>query len=235
MEVSKKGIFKTNQFMKKEKENNMNRQEMDILKCLYEKKYVNQRVLAEQTGHSLGIVNRYVNELQDAGYITDQMTCTNKSMEEFEIRKPQNAIILAAGFGMRMVPINTEIPKGLLEINGEPLIERMIRQLHEVGISKIYVIVGFMKERYEYLIDKFKVELVVNSEYSTKNNLYSMEKVLPFLSHGGAGIENIEKDLHALCPSATICEAFMIQGQTDEETEADLNVWLYANASDCIE
>ena len=47
--------------------------------------------------------------------------------------------------------------------------------------------------------------------------------------------ENIEKDLHALCPSATICEAFMIQGQTDEETEADLNVWLYANASDCIE
>ncbi len=39
----------------------------------------------------------------------------------------------------------------------------------------------------------------------------------------------------SLCPSATICEPFMIQGQTDEETEADLNVWLYANASDCIE
>ena len=169
--------------MKKEKENNMNKQEMDILKCLYEKKYVNQRVLAEQTGHSLGIVNRYLNELQDAGYITDQMTCTNKAMEEFEIRKPQNAIILAAGFGMRMVPINTESPKGLLEINGEPLIERMIRQLHEVGISKIYVIVGFMKERYEYLIDKFNVELVVNPEYSTKNNLYSMKKILPFLSN----------------------------------------------------
>ena len=30
-------------------------------------------------------------------------------------------------------------------------------------------------------------------------------------------------------------EPFMIQGQTDEETEADLNVWLYANAPDCIE
>lgn len=61
------------------------------------------------------------------------------------------------------------------------------------------------------------------------------KKILPFLSHGGAGIENIEKDLHELCPLATICEPFMIQGQTDEETEADLNVWLYANAADCID
>ena len=61
-----------------------------------------------------------------------------------------------------MVPINTEVPKGLLEVNKEPLIERQIRQLHEVGIREIYVVVGFMKERYEYLIDEFGVELVVN-------------------------------------------------------------------------
>lgn len=47
---------------------------------------------------------------------------------------------------MRMVPINTEMPKGLLEVNGEPLIERIIKQLHEVGIQEIYVVVGFMKE-----------------------------------------------------------------------------------------
>ena len=34
-------------------------------------------------------------------------------------KTPQRAVILAAGFGMRMVPINTEMPKGLLEVNGE--------------------------------------------------------------------------------------------------------------------
>lgn len=33
---------------------------------------------------------------------------------------------------MRIVPINTEVPKGLLEVKGEPLIERIIKQLHEV-------------------------------------------------------------------------------------------------------
>ena len=55
---------------------------------------------------------------------------TDKALSEFEQKKPQRAIILAAGVGMRMVPINTEMPKGLIEVNGEPLIERIIKQLH---------------------------------------------------------------------------------------------------------
>lgn len=53
-----------------------------------------------------------------------------------------NQRILAAGYGMRMVPINTENPKGLLEIDGEPLSERIIRQLHEADVTQIYVVVG---------------------------------------------------------------------------------------------
>lgn len=92
-------------------------------------------------------------------------------------RAPRQAVILAAGFGMRMVPINTEISKGLLEIKGEPLIERIIKQLHEVGIKEIYVVVGFMKEEYEYLRDQFGVNLVVNAEYAEKNNLHSLQLV----------------------------------------------------------
>ncbi|MFR3046092.1 MAG: NTP transferase domain-containing protein [Veillonella parvula] len=69
---------------------------------------------------------------------------------------------------MRMVPINVEMPKGLLEIHGEPLIERIICQLHEVGIREIYIVVGFMKEQYEYLIDRYDVNLVFNNEYMKK-------------------------------------------------------------------
>ncbi|MEI3279682.1 MAG: NTP transferase domain-containing protein [Eubacterium ramulus] len=60
-------------------------------------------------------------------------------------------------------PINTEVSKGLLEIHGEPLIERLIRQLHEAEIYDIYIVVGFMKERYEYLIDEYGVELMSKS------------------------------------------------------------------------
>lgn len=113
-------------------------------------------------------------ELVAQEYLDEQLQPTEKAKKEFRARSPQRAIILAAGFGMRMVPINTEVPKGLLEVNKEPLIERQIRQLHEAGIREIYVVVGFMKERYEYLIDEFGVELVVNAEYMTKNNLHSV-------------------------------------------------------------
>ncbi len=35
-----------------------------------------------------------------------------------------------------------------------------------------------MKEQYEYLIDKYQVNLVYNGEYATKNNLFSLKKVI---------------------------------------------------------
>ena len=56
-------------------------------------------------------------------------------------KKEQNAIILAAGYGIRMIPINTEIPKGLIHIEDEILIERLIKQLHEADIYKITTII----------------------------------------------------------------------------------------------
>ena len=80
-----------------------------------------------------------------AEYIEDSGSVTEKVKILYRRRKPRQAIILAAGFGMRMVPINTEMPKGFLEVYGEPLIERIIKQLHEVVIKEIYVVVGFMK------------------------------------------------------------------------------------------
>lgn len=161
----------------------MNKQERDILLALNLEPYINQRILAESCGYSLGVVNRSIKHLIEEGYLNTEIRLTEKAVSEFENKAPRNAIILAAGFGMRMVPINTETPKGLLEVGGEPLIERTIMQLHEVGISEIYVVVGFMKEKYEYLIDKYGVELVVNPEYSTKNNLHSMKLVLKHLSN----------------------------------------------------
>ena len=152
----------------------MNKQESDILLGLFKEPFTNQRILSEQTGHSLGVVNRSVKNLIYEGYLNEFCQLTPKANDLINSKSPKNAIILAAGFGMRMVPINTETPKGLLEVNGEPLIERLISQLHEVGIHEIYVVVGFMKEVFEYLIDAYDVELVVNESYAEKNNISSL-------------------------------------------------------------
>lgn len=161
----------------------MNFQECDILKTLYEKPFVSQRLLAEEAGHSLGVVNRSVKSLICQGYLNDAMQPTLRAREEIERRSPRNAIILAAGFGMRMIPINQEYPKALLEVGGETLIERLIKQLHQAGVTEIYVVVGFMKECLEFLIDEYKVELIVNPQYAGKNNLHSLRLALPHLSN----------------------------------------------------
>lgn len=161
----------------------MNNSKQDILNNLIKEPFINQRILAAQTGHSLGIVNRSIKELISEGYLDEEIRPTEKAFCEAKEKAPKNAIILAAGFGMRMVPINTETPKGLLEIKGERLIERTIRQLHEVGITEIYVVVGFMKEQYEYLIDEYGVDLIVAPDYAAKNNLHSLKTAADHLSN----------------------------------------------------
>ena len=169
--------------MKNERRKYMNNSKQDILNNLRKEPFINQRILAAQTGHSLGIVNRSLKELISEGYLDEEIRPTEKALREAKEKAPKNAIILAAGFGMRMVPINTETPKGLLEIKGERLIECTIRQLHEVGITEIYVVVGFMKEQYEYLIDEYGVDLIVAPDYATKNNLHSLKTAADHLSN----------------------------------------------------
>ena len=85
-----------------------------------------------------------------------------------------NAIILAAGFGSRFVPVTYELPKGLVSVKGEPLLERQIRQLLDKGITEIIIVVGYLKDAFNYLIDKFGVKLVFNPEYNIRNNLASL-------------------------------------------------------------
>lgn len=84
--------------------------------------------------------------------------------------KVDNAIIMAAGTSSRFAPLSFERPKGLLEVKGEILIERQIRQLKEVGINDITIVVGYMKKKFLYLQEKFGVKIVENLEYKNRNN-----------------------------------------------------------------
>lgn len=74
--------------------------------------------------------------------------------------KVDNAIIMAAGLASRFAPMSFEKPKGLLNVKGEVLIERQIRQLKEAGVKDITVVVGYMKELFYYLKAKFDVEIM---------------------------------------------------------------------------
>ena len=152
----------------------LSKQESDILLALSKETSINQRSLSELTGYSLGTVNNILKRLKRKDFLNDNTQLTDKARRELKKKKPRNAIILAAGFGMRMVPINMTTPKALLEVYGERLIDRLIIQLQGVGITDIAVVVGFMKDSFEYLIDEFGVKLIYNEFYASKNNISSL-------------------------------------------------------------
>ena len=157
--------------------------DLDVLQYLSGNSMSTQRELAEELGYSLGAVNQSLNNLKQLGYITEDGELTLQVEDIMSEFKPKKAIILAAGAGMRMVPVNRTFSKAMLEVHGEILIERLINQLHEAGIKDIYVVVGFMKEQFEYLMDKYDIKLLVNSEYDTKNNLASLYKARKYLKN----------------------------------------------------
>lgn len=95
----------------------------------------------------------------------------------------RNAIIMAAGTASRFVPLSAECPKGLLEVKGEIVIERQISQLQEAGITDITIVVGYKAEMFEYLKDKYSVNIVFNEDYSKYNNTSSLIRVVDKLSN----------------------------------------------------
>ena len=94
----------------------------------------------------------------------------------------RNAVIMAAGTSSRFVPLCVERPKGLLEVKGEVLIERQIRQLHEAGITDITIVVGYKAGMFQYLQGKYGVDLVMNEDYARYNNTSSVIRVLDRLA-----------------------------------------------------
>lgn len=135
-----------------------------------------QRKIAEATGLSLGSVNAAAKTLTAAGLI-DEGEATEAGGKALEPYRVENAIILAAGLSSRFAPISYEKPKGLLKVRGEVLIERQIEQLIAAGITDITVVVGYKKEYFFYLEDKFGVSIVVNPDYASRNNSSSIKRV----------------------------------------------------------
>lgn len=97
--------------------------------------------------------------------------------------KVNNAIIMAAGMSSRFAPLSYEKPKGLMEVRGEILIERQIRQLREAGVEEIVVVAGYKKECFSYLKEKYEVIVLENDDYQTRNNNGSLYVARDYLKN----------------------------------------------------
>lgn len=97
--------------------------------------------------------------------------------------KVDNAIIMAAGTSSRFAPLSFETHKGLIEVRGEILVERQIRQLRESGINQIIIVTGYKAESFEYLKEKYGVILVHNPDFLTRNNNASIYAAKDYLKN----------------------------------------------------
>jgi CTP:phosphocholine cytidylyltransferase-like protein/thiamine kinase-like enzyme len=156
--------------------------EFDVLYAIKKKGLVPYRDLAHLSNVSLGTVANVVETLKKENLINEK-GITSSGLLALAPYKVDNAVIMAAGLSSRFVPLSLEKPKGLLVVKGEILIERQIRQLQEAGIKEIVLILGYKKESFFYLEDKFGVKLVINPEYNLKNNTESLYLARQFLGN----------------------------------------------------
>ena len=143
---------------------------------------ITQRELADECGLGLATVNAALRELAEAG-LAAEGRLTPKGMATLKPYAVDNAVILAAGLSSRFAPISYERPKGLLKVRGEVLIERQIEQLRAAGVNDIVVVVGYKKESFYYLEDKYGVGIVVNRAYAERNNNSSLMLVREVLGN----------------------------------------------------
>lgn len=145
-----------------------------LTNIIVENDKLSQRRISELTGLSLGTVNKTLLELSDNNYITDEYKITKSGIEALEPYKVKRAIILAAGFGSRLVPITLNTPKPLVLVNGKKIIETLLDAIVAAGIPEIIIVTGYLHECFDILLKKYSnIKLVYNSKYNEANNISS--------------------------------------------------------------
>lgn len=161
----------------------MDQKQFELLYYIKENQIQSIPLMAKYLDLSQYMVSKMKKQLLDKGYI-DKKAITKDGIKALKPYKVDNAIIMAAGMSSRFVPLSLEKPKGLLTVKGEILIERQIEQLIAAGIKNIIIVLGYKKEMFYYLKDKYPfITLVINDEYNIKNNTNSLYLVRNYLKN----------------------------------------------------
>ena len=155
----------------------LSREYFEVLRALAEHPAATQREVAEQIGCELESVTGTFEALAAEGLV-DENGITAAGHEALAPYRVENAVIMAAGMSTRFAPVSYEKPKGLLSVRGDILVERQIEQLIAAGIDDIIVVVGYKKELFFYLEDKYDcVRIVINPEFASRNNNSTLMRV----------------------------------------------------------
>lgn len=126
----------------------------------------------------LNISNYYVirelEKFKKNGFITNNNKITKKGLEILEPYKVRKALILAAGFGSRLMPATKDRPKPMVTVNSRYIISTLLDSLLAAGVDDITIVRGYKKEKFEELLRSYpKLHFIDNDEYEKYNNISS--------------------------------------------------------------
>src|SRR5437868_3183095 len=98
-------------------------------------------------------------------------------------RKVTKAIIAAAGFGTRFLPQTKAMPKEMLPLVDKPIIQQIVEELADVGITDIIVVTGYHKRTIEDHFDQMSADLRANLEHAGKTELLKATNFISTLAN----------------------------------------------------
>lgn len=145
---------------------------LELLEGCGEKR-LTQREMASSLGFSVGSVNKLLAKLGEDGCV-EEMTLTKRGLEALEPYRVKRAILIAAGFGERLVPITLNTPKPLVRVRGKRIIDSLLDALETAGVEDVYIVRGYLGEQFDQLRYRYpNVRFIENEIFNEANNISS--------------------------------------------------------------
>lgn len=151
----------------------LTQKQFNVLTQIEKKGSITQRALSNATDISLATVNSICTQLNQAGFY-DKNGITDSGLAALEPYRVKRAVIIAAGFGSRLVPITLNTPKPLVRIKGVRIIDTLLDAIIAAGITEIYLVRGYLAEQFDQLSYKYpNIHFIENPLYNEGNNISS--------------------------------------------------------------
>lgn len=154
---------------------NLTKKQFDILTFLESNSAasVTQREIAHATDISLGSVNKILGQLEKFNFVQNS-SITEQGLFALEPYRVKRAILLAAGFGSRLVPVTLNTPKPLVRVKGIRMIDTLLDAILAAGIEEIIIVRGYLGEQFDQLLYKYpQIKFLENPAYNESNNISS--------------------------------------------------------------
>ena len=104
----------------------------------------------------------------------DVLKVTSEGLEALEPYRVKKAVVMAAGFGSRMMPATADRPKPLVTVNGVRILDTLLDAIVAIGIEDITIVRGYKKEKFDEIVEKYPfIKFIDNDRFDKENNISS--------------------------------------------------------------